>query len=318
MSELNHGGLTATPSLGSSASLGADLPLPGFDSLGPVPVADPRFHALTEDDLAALRAICAQDRVRTGDAIHEDYAHDEMPEYGRHTPEAVVEVVSAEEVSAVLRYAYAHDIPVTPRGSGTGLCGGAVAVHGGILLSLASMNRILEIDEDNLTVTLEPGVLLMDLQKAVSERDLLYPPDPGEKSATVGGNVMTNAGGMRAVKYGVTRDYVREMDVVLPDGERVTFGGKVAKNSSGYSLKDLMIGSEGTLGVVTRLVLRLVPLPKRTISLLVPFPDLDACIGTVPKIIRSRAVPAALEYMQREVVLSAQCGDGAGGGADHS
>lgn len=300
MSERNHGDLSA------NLPAGAALPLPGLDSLGAVPVAGSRFHALTETDLAALRVLCAPERVRTGDAVHEDYAHDEMPEYGRHAPDVLVEAVMAQEVSAVLRYAYAHDIPVTPRGSGTGLCGGAVAVHGGILLSLAAMNRILEIDEDNLTVTLEPGVLLMDLQKAVSERDLMYPPDPGEKSATVGGNVMTNAGGMRAVKYGVTRDYVREMDVVLPDGEPVTFGGKVAKNSSGYSLKDLLIGSEGTLGVVTRLVLRLVPLPKRTISLLVPFTDLDACIGTVPKIIRSRTVPAALEFMQREVVQDAE------------
>ena len=264
------------------------------------------YKELTSDDITCLVDICSTDRVFLGERVNEDYTHDEMPEYGKYMPEVVVEAVSAEEVSAIMKYAYDNNIPVTPRGSGTGLCGGAVAIYGGILLSLARMNRILEIDEENLIITVEPGLLLMDLIKAVSEKDLLYPPDPGEKSATIGGNVMTNAGGMRAVKYGVTRDYVMAMTVVLPSGEIIKLGGKIAKNSSGYSLKDLMVGSEGTLGIVTEIMLKLIPAPNVVISLLVPFRTLDECIDTVPKIIMSKAVPTAIEFMQKEVIESAE------------
>jgi glycolate oxidase len=264
------------------------------------------YKRIDAEDIEYLKQVCSPQRVYTGSGIHDDFTHDEMPEYGRFKPDIVVEAASTGEVSAIMRYAYEKNIPVTPRGSGTGLCGGAVAVNGGILLSLAQMNRILEIDEENLTVTVEPGVLLMELAKAMAERDLMYPPDPGEKSATIGGNVMTNAGGMRAIKYGVTRDYVRGMEVVLPDGEIVRLGGKVAKNSSGYSLKELIIGSEGTLGIVTQLVLKLIPMPKKVVSLLVPFESLEKCIETVPKIIMSKAAPTAVEFMQKEVIEEAE------------
>jgi glycolate oxidase len=263
------------------------------------------YSTINEVDIQELKAICPN-RVYTGSEINEDYTHDEMVEYGKFAPEVVVEALTTAEVAAVMKYAFGRSLPVTPRGSGTGLCGGAVAIYGGIILSLAKMDQILEIDEENLTVTTEPGVLLMDLAKAVADHDLLYPPDPGEKSATVGGNVMTNAGGMRAVKYGVTRDYVRGMEIVLPNGEVIELGGKVAKNSSGYSLKDLLIGSEGTLGIVTRLVLRLIPLPKKVVSLLVPFNDLEACIETVPRLIMAKAVPTAIEFMEREVIEAAE------------
>jgi FAD/FMN-containing dehydrogenases len=265
-----------------------------------------QYKKMTLEDIEFLKKVCTSGRVLTGNEIHDDYTHDEMPEYGKYKPEVVVQALETSEVAAIMKYAYEKNIPVTPRGSGTGLCGGAVAVNGGILLSLAQMNKIIELDEENLTVTIEPGVLLMDLVKAVAERDLMYPPDPGEKSATVGGNVMTNAGGMRAIKYGVTRDYVRGMEVVLPNGEVIFLGGKVAKNSSGYSLKDLMIGSEGTLGIVTKLVLKLIPMPKKVISLLVPFESFDRCIEAVPKIIKSKAVPTAVEFMQREVIEDAE------------
>jgi glycolate oxidase len=265
-----------------------------------------QYKKLTNADVDNLKGICSSERVHAWEEINEDYSHDEMPEYGYYMPEAVVEAVSTEEVSAVMKYAYENSIPVTPRGSGTGLCGGAVPIYRGILLSLAKMNRILELDEENLTVTVEPGVLLMDLIKAVNEKDLLYPPDPGEKSATIGGNIMTNAGGMRAVKYGVTRDYVMALTVVLPSGEIVKLGSRTTKNSSGYSLKDLMIGSEGTLGIVTEIMLKLIPAPKEVISLLVPFRDLDSCIDTVPKIIKSKTVPTAIEFMQKEVIEAAE------------
>ncbi|MEG1291795.1 MAG: FAD-linked oxidase C-terminal domain-containing protein, partial [Lachnospiraceae bacterium] len=156
------------------------------------------------------------------------------------------------------------------------------------------------------TITVEPGVLLMELAAYVEEHDFFYPPDPGEKSATIGGNISTNAGGMRAVKYGVTRDYVRGLEVVLSNGEIVEFGGKVVKNSSGYALKDLMIGSEGTLGFITKAILKLLPLPKKAISLLIPFATLEQAIGTVPLIIQSKAIPTAIEFMQREVIIDAE------------
>ena len=194
-------------------------------------------------------------------------------------------------------------MPVTVRGSGTGLVGSAVAVEGGILLETTRMNKILELDRDNLTVTVQPGVLLMEIAEFAENNDFLYPPDPGEKSATIGGNISTNAGGMRAVKYGVTRDYVRALTVVMPNGEIVKLGAKVAKNSSGYSLKDLVIGSEGTLCIITEAVLKLVPLPKISLSLLVPFPDMKSAIEAVPKIIRSKVTPTAIEYMSRDTIL---------------
>lgn len=265
-----------------------------------------QYKKITGEDISFFQGVCSPERIFTGKDINDDFTHDEMPEYGKYMPEAVIEVLNTKEISSIMKYAYLNNIPVTPRGSGTGLCGGAVAIYNGIILSLAKMDKILEFDEENLTVTVEPGVLLMELVKQVSERGLMYPPDPGEKSATIGGNAMTNAGGMRAVKYGVTRDYIRGMELVLPDGNIVDFGGKVAKNSSGYSLKDLVVGSEGTLGIVTKLVLRLIPAPKKVLSLLVPFDSLDNCIETVPKIIKSRNVPTAVEFMQKEVIEAAE------------
>ena len=264
------------------------------------------YKIITSADIEFLKTVCSPDRIYSDEGINDDFSHDEMTEYGCFMPDVVVEAVNTHEVSLIMEYASRNNIAVTPRGSGTGLCGGSVAIVGGILLSLAKMNRILEIDKDNLTVTLEPGVLLMDLIKAVNDNDLMYPPDPGEKSATIGGNVMTNAGGMRAIKYGVTRDYVKGMEVVIPNGEVINLGGKVAKNSSGYSLKDLLIGSEGTLAIVTKLILKLIPAPKKVISLLVPFKNLEDCIDTVPKIIRSKATPAAVEFMEREVIDAAE------------
>ena len=205
-----------------------------------------------------------------------------------------------------MKYAYENTIPVTPRGAGTGLVGSSVPMEHGIMIDTTLMNQILELDEENLTVTVEPGVLLMELSAYVEDHDFFYPPDPGEKSATIGGNISTNAGGMRAVKYGVTRDYIMGLEVVLPDGTITQFGGKVVKNSSGYDLKDLIIGSEGTLGFITKAILKLLPLPKRVISLLIPFPTLKQAIDTVPVIIKSKTIPTAIEFMQREVIEDAE------------
>ena len=260
------------------------------------------YNKVTAADIAALEQIVGKAHVLTGEAINPDYAHDELGGISR-MPEVLVRVHATEEVSGIMAYAYAHTIPVTVRGSGTGLVGAAVPIHGGILLETTAMNKILALDENNLTVTVQPGVLLMELAAFAEEHDFLYPPDPGEKSATIGGNISTNAGGMRAVKYGVTRDYVRSLTVVLPNGEIQTFGAAVAKNSSGYSLKDLIIGSEGTLAVICEAVLKLVPLPKVSISLLVPFPDMKSAIEAVPHIIRSKVTPTAIEYMSRDTIL---------------
>lgn len=263
------------------------------------------YNPLQAADLQYLRSLIPAERIFVGDEILEDYHHDELSGTA-YPPEVLIFVTSTEEVSAILRYAHGHNIPVTARGSGTGLVGAAVAVKGGILLCTAKMNRILELDTENLTVTVEPGVLLMELAEFVEARKLFYPPDPGEKSATIGGNISTNAGGMRAVRYGVTRDYVRALTVVLANGEVIELGGKVVKNSSGYSLLNLMIGSEGTLGVITRAVLKLLPLPEKSVSLLVPFQSMDAALDAVPPIVRSGANPTAIEYMSRDVILFAE------------
>jgi len=260
------------------------------------------YNSITENDIEVLRSIVGESSVLVGGQINPDYAHDELGDI-QHMPDALVRVHSTEEIAAVMKHAYERTIPVTVRGSGTGLVGAAVPVMGGILMETTAMNKILELDRDNLTVTVQPGVLLMELAAFAEENDFLYPPDPGEKSATIGGNISTNAGGMRAVKYGVTRDYVRALKVVTPDGEILTLGAKVAKNSSGYSLKDLIIGSEGTLAIITEATLKLVPLPKMSVSLLVPFTDMKSAIEAVPHIFRSKITPTAIEYMSRDTIL---------------
>ena len=264
------------------------------------------YKKLDQQDLDYIKSIVNDpERVLYGEDINEEYSHDELSDTTSF-PEVVIKVMSTEEVSIIMKYAYENNIPVTPRGSGTGLVGSSVAIEHGIMLDTTLMNHVLELDEDNLTITVEPGVLLMELSAYVQERDLFYPPDPGEKSATIGGNISTNAGGMRAVKYGVTRDYVRGLEVVLPSGIVVEFGGKVVKNSTGYAMKDLMVGSEGTLGFITKAILKLIPLPKKAISLLIPFPSLQKAIGTVPLIVKSKSAPTAIEFMQREVIMDAE------------
>ncbi len=263
------------------------------------------FNPVTEQDLAYFRSLLPG-RVFSGEEISTDYDHDEMTEYGHFLPEAVLQALTAEEICAVLKYCNERRIPVTPRGAGTGLCGGCVAIHGGVVLSTEKMKKVLEVDTRNMTATVEPGVLLMEFPKALEGTGLFYPPDPGEKTATMGGNAMTNAGGMRAVRYGVTRDYVLSMEVALADGSLIQLGGKTVKTSSGYSLIDLMIGSEGTLGFLTKLTVKLIPEPKVNLSLLMPFDDLDACIGAVPQVLSCGCDPTAVEFMEREVISCAE------------
>ena len=265
-----------------------------------------KYNKITAELAEKLKAIVGEDRFYFDGSIPEDYCHDEMPIYGKRFPEAVCEVESTEEVAAIMKLCNENLIPVTPRGAGTGLVGGAVALNGGVIICTARMNKILGYDMKNLCVHTQVGVRLCDLAADAQAHGLFYPPDPGEKTATVGGNVSTTAGGMRAVKYGVTRDYVRGLTVVLPNGEIETFGGKVVKNSAGYSLKDLIVGSEGTLAVVTEAILKLVPLPKKSVSLLAPFPSIDMALEAVPEIIKSKASLTAIEFMERDTILFAE------------
>jgi glycolate oxidase len=264
------------------------------------------YKKLGKEDIDFLRSVVGDSRLYVGDAINKDFSHDEMGGVFM-MPEAMVEILTTEEVSKIMKYANDNMIPVVVRGAGTGLVGGSVAIHGGIMLNMARMKKILELDDENLTLTVEAGLTLKEINEYVTPLDYLYPPDPGEKNAAIGGNINTNAGGMRAVKYGVTRDYVRGLEVVLPNGKVMEIGeNKAVKNSSGYSLKNLIVGSEGTLAVVTKAILKLVPLPKIVISLLIPFKDLESAIETVPKIVKSKSLPTSIEYMEREVILDSE------------
>lgn len=252
-------------------------------------------------DRQYLRTIIAdEDRIQF-DGIAPEYLSDTL---GRRqgNADALIFAISTREVSEVLTYAYDNEIAVTPRGAGTNLVGATVPVKGGIILDLSRMNRILELDTDTMTVTVEAGILLRDLQSFVEERGLFYPPDPGEKASSIGGNISTNAGGMRAVKYGVTRDYVRGLEVVRSDGTVLTVGSKNVKDTTGLPLKHLFIGSEGTLGVITKCILRLVPKPEAALSVLIPYPDLSTGIASVRTILQSNVNPTAVEFLERSVV----------------
>ncbi|MCW6678934.1 FAD-binding oxidoreductase [Anaerococcus sp. NML200574] len=245
-------------------------------------------------------------KVYAGNDINEDFFHDEMPIYGSYQPDVLIEAKSTDDVSTILTICNEHKIPVLARGAGSGLVGSGVAINGGVMIDMQGMNKILEYDLDNLVVKVQPGVYLHDLAEDCLTKGYMYPPDPGEKFATLGGNVSTNAGGMRAVKYGTTRDYVRAMEVVLPTGEVTRFGAVVSKTSTGYSLKDLMVGSEGTLGIITELTLRIVPQAKHTISLIVPFETLEDCIATVPVLFRAHLKPQAIEFMERKIIIASE------------
>lgn len=251
--------------------------------------------------LEKLKEIIAGDDRVVFDGIQEKYLSDTLGRL-RGTAAALVFPMTTQEVSDVMRYAWENAIPVTPRGAGTNLVGSTVPHGEGIILDLSRMNRILEVDEETFTATVEPGVVLQDFQAHVESMGLFYPPDPGEKTATIAGNIATNAGGMRAVKYGVTRDYVRALEVVLADGRVIQAGTKNVKDASGLALKQLFIGSEGTLGVITKCIVRLIPKPEASLSVLVPYSDLKAGISSVHAILKANANPTAVEFIERGVV----------------
>ncbi|MBE6017058.1 MAG: FAD-binding oxidoreductase, partial [Lachnospiraceae bacterium] len=260
------------------------------------------YKKMDEDDFDYIRSVTSADRVVTGEDIAYEYHHDEMPIYGIFPPELYVEAESAEEISKIMRYCNEQNIPLVVRGSGSGLAGGSNCKYGGVMLSVMRMNKVFPVDHKNQTITCQPGALLLDVQAAALAEGLFYPPDPGEKTASIGGNVITNAGGMKAVRYGLTRDFVRCMEVVLPDGSIERFSSNVVKNTTGYDLKDLIIGSEGTLCILTEVTLKLLPAPKYSCTLVMPFNSLEECADMVPIVLELPFIPTAIEFLERELI----------------
>lgn len=245
-----------------------------------------------------LTEISGPKAVFNSEEMLDKYSRDETIGLS-HSPEAVVLPSALKEIKEIFCLANIENIPVTPRGLGTGLSGGAVPLYGGIVLSLERMNRLVEIDRENLMAVTEPGIITGELQQTVEAEGLFYPPDPASlESCSIGGNVAEGAGGSRAVRYGTTKDYVQGLEMVLPNGEVIHTGGKVVKDVTGYNLTQLLVGSEGTLAVVTRIILRLIPLPKLRMDLLVPFNSIEKTTRTVSEIIEAKIVPTAIEFME--------------------
>jgi len=245
-----------------------------------------------------FRAVCGDAHVFTDEERLFKYAHDETEDL-HFPPDIVLLPRTTEEVSAIMKICHAAKVPVTPRGAGTGLSGGALACKGGVVVSFERMNSILEIDERNLQITTEPGVITEVLQNAVKEKGLFYPPDPSSKgSCFIGGNIAENSGGPKAVKYGVVKDYVLNLQMVLADGAVIWTGANVLKNATGYNLPQLVVGSEGTLGLVTKIVLRLIPYPKHDVLMLVPFNSLEKAGEAVSAIFRAGFTPSAMELVE--------------------
>ncbi|NQT79637.1 MAG: FAD-binding oxidoreductase [Candidatus Aminicenantes bacterium] len=261
------------------------------------------YKKITQKIVEELEKIVGCENLTIDSEKMVDYSHDEfsLPGIAR-MPELVIKPKKTEEVAEIMRLANKEKIPVTPRGGATGLCGGCVPSCGGVVLSLEGMNRFIEVDRENQMAVVEAGVTLMDFYETVEETGLFFPPHPGEESAMIGGVIATNAGGARAVKYGVIRNYVRGLEVVLPSGDIVQLGGKLMKSSTGYSLLNLIIGSEGTLGIITKATIQLMHSPQVTRSLIIPYENLENAIETVPFLIKQRILPLAVEFVPREVI----------------
>ncbi|MBK9505904.1 MAG: FAD-linked oxidase C-terminal domain-containing protein [Chitinophagales bacterium] len=260
------------------------------------------YHPISPNVISELVNIAGQAYVLIDGENLEKYAHDETEDL-RYQPEVVVKPGNAEEISAIMVLANQHNFPVTPMGARTGLSGGALPVYGGVALSMERFNKIVHIDERNLQVTTEPGVITEVLQNAVIEKGLFYPPDPASKgSCFIGGNVAENSGGPKAVKYGVVKDYVLNLEVVLPTGEIIWTGANVLKNATGYNLTQLFVGSEGTLGIITKIVLRLIPYPQKNLLMLVPFSNATKACEAVAAIFRAGITPSAMEFMERDAI----------------
>lgn len=249
-----------------------------------------------QDIVGAKDVIAEKDRL-------ENYSHDEfaLPTI-RKFPEVAVRPHNSEEISKILKLANREKIPVTPRGGGTGLCGGCVPIKGGIVILFENLNKVLEVDKENFMVVVEAGAMLRDLYARIEKENLFFPPHPGDETATVGGVIATNAGGSRAVKHGVVRNFVRGLEVVLPQGDIINIGGKFIKNSTGLNLLNLFIGSEGTLGIITKAIISLLPPPKETSTLIVPYDKIQDAIKTVPQIIKDNILPLAVEFIEADAI----------------
>ncbi|MCW3463351.1 FAD-binding oxidoreductase [Chitinophaga nivalis] len=260
------------------------------------------FNKVTAAHIAALREIAGVAYVLADEENRDRYARDETEDL-HYMPEVVVKPDTTEQVSQIMQLCNRELLPVTPRGGGTGLSGGALPQYGGVLISMERFNRIIQIDERNLQVTTEPGVITEVLQMAVKEKGLFYPPDPSSRGTCfIGGNIAENSGGPKAVKYGVVKDYVLNLEMVLPTGEVIWTGANVLKNATGYNLTQLVVGSEGTLGIVTKIVLRLIPAPKHDLLMLVPFRSAESACAAVSAIFRAGYVPSAMEFMERDAL----------------
>lgn len=260
------------------------------------------YSKLSPEIIEALIKVLGKEYVHTDDEFLNSYGRDET-ENLLYKPAVVVRPRTAQEISTIIKIANIENIPVTPRGAGTGLSGGALAIYGGICLSMERFNKILEIDERNLQATVEPGVINEVFQNAVKEMGLFYPPDPASKgSCFLGGNLAHSSGGPKAVKYGTTRDYVLNMQIVLPTGEIIWTGANVLKYSTGYNLTHLMIGSEGTLGIITKIVFKLIPYPQHNIVLLVPFNSAEKACEAVSAVFRAGITPSGMEFMERDAI----------------
>src|ERR1700761_4719830 len=261
-----------------------------------------KFNIITSEISSAIKAIVGEDAVIAQHEGLEKYSHDETEDLSYY-PDIVVKPKSVQEVSELMKLCNKHRIPVTPRGAGTGLSGGALPVKGGILLAMERFNHILNIDEENLQATVEPGVITEEFMNQVEAKGLLYPVDPASKgSCFIGGNVSHGSGGPRVVKYGTIREYVLNLEVVLPNGDVIWTGANTLKYASGYNLTQLMIGSEGTLGIITKIVVKLIPRPTVDALLMASFSSNEAACGAVSAIFRAGIVPSALEFMERRGV----------------
>ncbi len=262
-----------------------------------------KYNKLSKELITEIISVCGKENVILDKDKMVDYTHDEYPlKEIQSYPEIVVKPTTIEQISKLLRLANNNFIAVTVRGGGTGLCGGNVPVYGGIVLSLENMNKILEMDEQNFIVVSEAGVRLKDFFDFIENKGYFFPPKPGDESATIGGIISTNAGGSRIVKYGSVRNFVRGIEVVLSDGSVINLGGKFIKNSAGYSLLNLFIGSEGTLGVITKSIISVIPKPKYILTLVIPYENMNSAINSVPKILKN-VTPTAIEFIEPELII---------------
>jgi glycolate oxidase len=254
-----------------------------------------------------LEKLLGKEKVKTSEMWRLSYAYDGTPTGYKGVPDAVVFPESVEDVAKVLTYANENKVPVYPRGAGSGLTGGAAPLEGGIVVSTEKMNRILEIDEDNLGALVEPGVVTYDFQKEVEKRGLFYPPDPSSyKYSTIGGNIAENAGGPRCVKYGVTKDYVMQLEVVFPDGTVSKLGSKAVKSVAGYNLKDLIVGSEGTLAFITKAYLKLIPKPEAVRTAMAIFPKVEQAAEAVASMFKAKVIPTACEFLDKNSIVAVE------------